>query len=380
MVETAVWVGAGVLLLLVAVYLFRRLHGRPKTLPGRWAARNGYVYRQDPRVHLFVQGPPFNRGDGAIERALLVGSCAGRPSLITHFGWYHGHPRQVGGASVALVLELPGEVAPLQLDLHGEGAEFDEVYQVTCESPELVGQVVTPRVQRVLMAGPHHERVNLRLDGTAMIVWLDGELVSARQLEIVHDRATELFRLIRRTVYAGGRQPAVEPAPVPVRRRGVRAIDLRGRPGEAWQTSARDGDEVSVSLLVDAAWPWLSIVAYEWMADQYHATSFDKPDPSAHPLVDIMFAVRSTDENFRRLVLADLADWLPIDERTRRCGLLLDTEEGSEQGGRITAYAPGQLTNTTLVDLLADVVHEVSERLSDQTYRYRPTKLAMDLP
>lgn len=377
--ELLVGVGVGILLVFTALHVVRRRRRRPKTLPGRWAVRNGYVYRRDPRVHLFVQGPPFSRGDGVIERALLVGSCAGRPSLITHFGWYYGHPGQVGGASVALVLELPGEVAPLQVDHRadaGEDAEFGRAYRVTCDSPDLVREVITPRMRRVLLAGPPHERVNLRLDGTAMIVWIDAELTSPRQLDTVHDRATELYRLLPRTIYAIGEPAAAETAPAPPK--GARPLDIHGRPGEAWQTSGPVGDEVSVSLPVDAAWPRLGIVAYEWMADQYGATSFDKPDPSAHPLVDIMFAVRSADENFRRMVLADLADWLPIDERIRRCGVLLDCDNGEAGPGRVTAYAPGQLDNDTLVARLCDVVHEVSRRLSEQTYRYRPAKLSAD--
>lgn len=375
----------GVLLVVAVVHLRKRLRRRPRTLPGRWAVRNGYVYRLDPRVHLFVQGPPFDRGDGVVERALLVGSCAGRPSLITHFGWYEGHPGRLGGACVALVLKLPGEVAPLQIDHVGpEGTagseDFDKVYRVTCESPEIIEQVVGPRMRRALVTGPP---VHLRVDGDAMIVWLDEELVSARQLETVHDRATELYRLIPRTVFDGFFR-SVNVVPVRPRPDSLRTMDIHGRPGEAWRTSVRDGpDEVSVSLLVDASWPRLSIVAYEWMTDHYNATSFDKPNPTAHPLVDIMFAVRSTDENFRRQVLVDLADWLPIDERTRRCGLLLEADPAPDDTdrtiGRITAYTPGQLTDHSLVALLADVVHEVSERLSEESYRYRPEKLSVDV-
>lgn len=375
--ELLVGVGVGVLLVFTGFHVARRRRRRPKTLAGRWAVRNGYVYRQDPRVHLFVQGPPFDRGDGVIERALLVGSCAGRPSLITHFGWYHGHPGQVGGSCVALVLELPGEVTPLQVDHRadaGEGAEFDQAYRVTCDNPGLVGRVVTPRLERALLAGPPHERVNLRLDGTAMIVWIDAELTSARQLETVHDCATEIYRLIPRKVFR--EPPAAEQAPV--KPDGARELDIHGRPGEVWQTPGPVGDEVTVSLRVDATWPRLNIVAYEWMVDQYRTTTFDKSDPSAHPLVDVMFAVRSTDENFRRNVLADLADWLPIDDRTRRCGILLEGDEGEDGHGRITAYAPGQLSNDALVHLLVEVVHEVSQRLSEQTYRYGRVKLQVD--
>lgn len=378
-----VGIATGVLLVVAALHLRRRLRGRPRTLPGRWAVRNGYVYRRDPRVHLFVQGPPFDRGERVVERALLVGSCAGRPSLITHFGWYDGQSGEIGGACVALVLQLPGEVGPLQVDDLGvEGEEFDEVYAVTCASPELLEQVVGPKMRRALVNGP---RVNFRLDGDAMIVWVDGELVSARQLETVHDRATELYRLIPRTAFVDDR--AIDPVPVRPRPDSLRTLDIHGRPGEAWQTSVRDGaDEVSVSLLVDASWPRLSILAYEWLADHYNATSFDKPDPSAHPLVDIMFAVRSTDDNFRRQVLADLADWLPLDERTRRCGLLLESDPAPDDEertiGRITAYTPGLLADDELVRLLADVVHEVGRRLTEQTYRYQRVKLSasVDMP
>lgn len=373
----------GILLLVAAVHLRRRLRGRPRTMPGRWAVRNGYIYRRDARVHLFVQGPPFDRGEGAIERVLLVGSCAGRPSLITHFGW---HDAEGDGACVALVLQLPGEVAPLQVEwLGGDGEEFDDVYRVECDNPALLERVVGPRLRRAMMTGGPRERVNFRLDGDAMVVWLDGELVSARQLETVHDRATELYRSIPRGVLAEGM--VVDPVPVRPRPESLRRIDIHGRHGEAWQTPVRDGaDEVSVTLLVEAAWPRLSIVAYEWMADHYNATSFDKPDPSAHPLVDIMFAVRSTDDTFRRQVLADLADWLPLDDRTRRCGLLLESDPPDEDDetppvGRITAYTPGQLDDEELVGLLADVVHEVGQRLSQQSYRYRRMKLPLvDLP
>lgn len=377
----------GILLLLVGLHFRRRLRGRPRTMPGRWAARNGYIYRRDPRVHLFVQGPPFDRGEGVIERVLLVGSCAGRPSLITHFGWHYGHFGDVGGSCVALVLQLPGEVAPLQVERHGgEGDEFDDVYRVDCDNAELYERVVGPRLRRAMMAGAPHERVNLRLDGDALIVWLDEELVRARQLETVHDMATELYRLIPRGVLAEGM--VVDPVPVRPRPESLQVIDIHGRRGEAWETPVRDGaDEVSVSLLVEAGWPRLSIVAYEWMADHYNATSFDKPDPSAHPLVDIMFAVRSTDDNFRRQVLADLAGWLPLDDRTRRCGLLLeadpppDDDEETPPVGRITAYTPGQLADDELVSLLADVVHEVGQRLTEQSYRYRRMKLPLvDLP
>lgn len=358
--ELLIGVGVGVLLVLVAVYLGKRRRRRPKTLAGRWAAHNGYVTRRDSKVQLFVQGPPFDRGDGVVQHALLVGSCAGRPSLITHFGWYHGDPGRVGGASVALVLELPGEVAPLQIDsLGGAGDDFAQAYRVTCDSPELVRAVVNPRVTRLLLAGPRH--VNLRLDGTAMLVWTDGELTSPRQLETVHDLATELYRGIPRTVYTEPMHPEPARVQAPV---GAQPVDVRGRAGEARQ---RDG-EVSVSLPVDASWPRLTVMAYELMADQYRATTFDKPEPSAHPLVDIMFAVRSPDENFRRRVLDDLSDWLPIDERTRRCGVRLDRHG-------ITAHAPGELTNPNLVALLTDVVYEVSQRLSADTYRHRPSKL-----
>ena len=311
--ELVVGVGVGLLLVLAGtVFVRRRLRWRPRTLAGKWAVHNGYVYRRrDPRVHLFVQGPPFDRGDGVVERALLVGSCAGRPSLITHFGWYRGNPGRIVGSGVALVLELPGEVAPLQLDVRPDGpenvtgeAEFDQVYRVSCESPGLVRDVLTPRVRRVLTSG---ERVNVRLDGTAMVVWVDAELRSARQLETVHDLGTELYRLIPESVYAVP-EPADEEVPEPREPEpepdGVRAVDVHGRAGEARQC---DG-EVSVTLTVDAAWPRLTVVAYEWMADQYHASEFDRPDPSAYRLVDIMFAVRSADDNFRRAVLADLAE------------------------------------------------------------------------
>ncbi|MCT2585209.1 hypothetical protein [Actinophytocola gossypii] len=367
--EMMAGVGGGlVLVLAAAVFVRRRLRRRPRTLAGRWAVHNGYVYRRDRRVHLFVQGPPFDRGDGVVERALLVGSCAGRPSLITHFGWYRGQPGRIIGSGVALVLELPGEVAPpLQVDACADAAddaEFDEAYRVWCESPELVRAVLTPRARRVLTGG---ERVNVRLDGTAMVVWVDGELRSARQLATVHDLGTELYRLIPESVWVV-REP---PEEVPVQRApdpepdGVRAVDVHGRPGEASQC---DG-EVSVSVTMPAAWPRLTVVAYEWMADQYHAVTFDRPDPSAYRLVDIMFAVRSADDNFRRAVLADLAEWLPLDERNRRCGMVLEAD-------RVTAHAPGELANDTLVTLLADVVHEIVTRLSEDTVRYRPDKLA----
>ncbi|GAB3450112.1 hypothetical protein [Actinophytocola sediminis] len=380
-------ISVGVVLLIAAIYYGQKLRGRPRTMSGRWAAGNGYVYRRDLRVHLFVQGPPFDRGVEVIERVLLVGSCAGRPSLITHFGWYDDHRDGVdlgdaGGACVALALQLPGEVTPLQVNHLGvDGEEFTDVYEITCDVPGFAARVVGLRLRRAMLAWPSAERVNFRLDGDAMIVWLEGELVSTRQLEIVHDCATELYRLLPRSLFAEDPSRVV---PVSVRRRpaSLRTMDIHGRPGEAWQTSYRDGvDEVSVSLLVDAAWPRLSIEAYEWLVDHYNATSFDKPDPSAYPLVDIMFAVRSADENFRRQVLDDLAEWLPLDERTRRCGLQFETDPAPDDDedrpvSRITAYAPGQLTNDPLVTLLADVVHEVGQRLSRQTYRYPPVKLS----
>ncbi|OLF10763.1 hypothetical protein [Actinophytocola xanthii] len=371
--------GAGVLVVLVGVYLAQRRRRRPRTLVGRWAADNGFVNRTDSRVHLFVQGPPFDRGDGVVERALLVGQCARRPALIAYFGWYRGDPSRVDGACLALVLELPAEVAPLQLEAReeAEGERFEQLYRITCGGPELVAGVVTPAFMRVLVAGTALERVNLRLDGTAMIVWRDGELVGGRQLTALHDLAAELYRQIPESVLRGEQAPVATPATAPVSAPpGASAIDIHGRAGAAWQVGG-SREEVWVALPVEAAWPRLDIVAYELLTDQYHATRFDRPAPSAHPLVDVMFAVRSGDENFRRDVLADLADWLPIDDRTRRCGLVLERDPqrsaatADRSMSRISAYAPGRLADTALVELLADVVHEVSQRLSERTYGYR---------
>jgi hypothetical protein len=381
-------VGVGVLLVLVGVYLAKRRRRRPRTLVGRWAAGNGFVNRTDSRVHLFVQGPPFDRGDGVVERALLVGQCARRPALITYFGWYHGDPSRVDGACLALVLELPTEVAPLQIDARdrAEGERFEQRYRITCGGPDLVAGVVTPGFVRVLLAGTALEPVNLRLDGTAMIVWRDGELVGGRQLSALHDLAAELYREIPESVLRGD-QPAAAPAAAPPQvPSGVRVLDVHGRPGEVWQQDGSAGEEVWVGLRVDAAWPRLDIVAYEMLADQYRATRFDRPAPSAHPLVDVMFAVRCADEHFRRGVLADLADWLPIDDRTRRCGLVLEADPGragrspDRPVSRISAFAPGRLADAELVELLADVVHEVGRQLSEGTYGYRMTRPAAARP
>jgi hypothetical protein len=377
-------VGVGLLVVLVGVHLGVRRRRRPRTLVGRWAAGNGFVNRTESRVHLFVQGPPFDRGDGVVERALLVGQCARRPALITYFGWHHGDPTRIDGACLALVLELPAEVAPLQLDARegAEGERFEQRYRVTCGSPELVAGVLTPGFVRVLLAGTALQRVSLRLDGTAMILWRDGELVSGRQLAALHDLAGELYRQLPESVLRGEQAPVAPPAGAPAGAEGVRVVDIHGRPGEAWQEGGARREEVWVGLRVEAAWPRLDIVSYELLADQYRATRFDRPTPSVHPLVDIMFAVRCVDEHFRRGVLADLADWLPIDERTRRCGLVLEADPGragravDRPVSRISAYAPGRLADESLVELLADVVHEVGERLSERTYGYRMTRPA----
>lgn len=368
--ELLVGVGAGILVLFVFLYLLRRWRGRGRRFVGRWAARNGYTLRRGDRVHLFVQGPPFDRGVGTIERVLLVGGCADRPSLITHFSWHYGDPARPAGSSLAVVVELPGAVPPLQVDslaaLTGATvpaepgpADFDATYLVTCDDPELTRLVVHPELVRYLLSGPHLERLSLRLDGTALIVWADGALTGPRQLSALHDRATEIYRLIPPSVY-----PEPEPVPAP-------------RPPRAGERVHGQGAEACVSLAVDALWPELTITAYELLADQYRATTFDKPAPSAYPLVDIMFAVRSADEGFRRAVLDDLADWLPIDDRSRRCVIRLDHDpdaDPDDPAGRVTAYAPGEVANTALVALLTEVANEVAGRLSPATYRYRPVR------
>jgi len=73
-----------------------------------------------------------------------------------------------------------------------------------------------------------------------------------------------------------------------------------------------------------------------------------------------MFESRCADERFRRLVLADLADWLPVDERTWTVAIHL-------AGGQLTVLTRGRTTE----ERLSEVLREVRSRLSDAVLAYR---------
>lgn len=84
------------------------------------------------------------------------------------------------------------------------------------------------------------------------------------------------------------------------------------------------------------------------------------PVPPLPELVDVMFETRCADERFRRLALADLADWLPVDERAWRVAIRL-------ADGSLTVRTRGRTTE----ERLGEVLQEIRRRLSDAVLAYR---------
>lgn len=115
-------------------------------------------------------------------------------------------------------------------------------------------------------------------------------------------------------------------------------------------------------MTVDAVWPEFELTPYALLREQYGIARADRPaqPPSGFDLVDVMFETRCADERFRRLVLADLAGWLPVDERTWRVAICL-------AGGRLTVRTRGRTTE----ERLGEVLQEVRHRLSDAVLAYR---------
>jgi hypothetical protein len=256
-----------------------------------------------------------------------------------------------------------------------ESEEFNAACQVFADQPRFAYDVLHPRMMRFLL---DREPQSVRIDGTVLVAWRDAP-VSRPGFDAMTGFARDFYQHLpsflfsdgydrpgRNTLRIGELDEAALGEPAVDVPRPLRALGYAGRYVELEVTPRRNpdgrslGQEVAGCVVVAAGWPPFELVdgratapdrkfrrlvladvgdwwEADWRSSRCGCAWSGWPSvaragsprspvgatttPSGFELVDVMFETRCADERFRRLVLADLADWLPVDERTWRVAI-----------------------------------------------------------
>lgn len=412
------WLAGGVVLVLLVLIGVRGLSTEDRKTVSWWAARNGFRYTKGSfRLFHHLTGMPFDRGTGQDAHDVLSGAIAGVPGLIVGFSWYRlptgdGPSGLHSGICVAAVLDLPAPVPELVVrretrrdlgrDLQLESEAFNDAFRVTGTHDRFSYDVLNPRVMELMLANPEY---GLRIGGSTLAVWRDGQLDGTTALGELRDLAATLYGLVPGFVYTSGypataspRVGEIPPADLGETPTGtihmLQHVAYRGHEIERYEYRRKlwgvTESAVSVKINVPTVWPVLMIAAKEIATARGRQPRFDDGVTAGHPDFDDLFACGTPRPDFASLALTrEFTDLMVARPDTRRATVIFQSElltpaddgvaEDTRRGG-LWVSAPGELNDQDLVNRLTELACDLVEAVAPEVVGYHVDEPVREAP